>query len=230
MPSYPWLNYLRDINLLSILLRLFLAMFVGAVLGIERGRKHRPAGLRTYMLVSMGAALVMMTNQYVYSLYGGDPVRLGAQVISGIGFLGAGSIIITGRNQVKGITTAAGLWAAACCGLCAGIGFYEGAILGTISVYIIIVAMQRVDDYFRKHSSVVELYLEYNPTLPFSEFLTGARDMQIEITEIQTDKSTARKRAPFTATLLARSLDKLSHEELKEALEALPGVLYLEEL
>jgi len=89
-------------------------MLLGGILGIERGRKYRPAGFRTYMLVCLGTTIVMLTNQYVYERYGGgDPVRMGAQVISGIGFLGAGTIIVTGHNQVKGLTTAAGLWAAA---------------------------------------------------------------------------------------------------------------------
>ena len=126
------MEMLREINIVSIIVRLMLATLVGGVLGLERERKNRPAGFRTYMLVCLGAALVMMTNQYVFQVYEmSDPVRLGAQVISGIGFLGAGTIIVTGQNKIKGITTAAGLWAAACCGLAIGIGFYELAIVST---------------------------------------------------------------------------------------------------
>ena len=115
---------LKELNSISVTVRLMLSLVCGGILGVERGRKKRPAGFRTYMLVCMGAALVMITNQYIVEVYGGsDPARMGAQVISGIGFLGAGTIIVTGRNRVKGLTTAAGLWAAACVGLSLGIGF-----------------------------------------------------------------------------------------------------------
>lgn len=128
---------LQGINLVSVPVRIALSLLVGGLLGIERGRKNRPAGFRTYMLVCLGSTLVMMTNQYVYQTFStSDPVRLGAQVISGIGFLGAGTIIVTGRNQIKGITTAAGMWTAAACGLAIGIGFYYGAILGGATIFL----------------------------------------------------------------------------------------------
>ena len=95
------MDYLRGINLVSIIFRILLAIIIGGVLGFERERKNRPAGFRTYILVCLGSTMVMMTNQYVYEVYQlGDPVRMGAQVISGIGFLGAGTIIVTGRNKI----------------------------------------------------------------------------------------------------------------------------------
>ena len=98
---------MRELTLASIVLRILLAVFLGGVIGLERGMKNRAAGLRTYMLVCMGSCIVMVTNQYIYQAYGtGDPVRMGAQVVSGIGFLGAGSIIVTARNQIRGLTTA----------------------------------------------------------------------------------------------------------------------------
>jgi len=132
---------LREITYTAILLRILCALLVGGILGIERGRKNRPAGLRTYMLVCVGSCLIMLTNQYVYQSIGtGDPVRLGAQVVSGIGFLGAGTIIVTKRNQIKGLTTAAGLWAAAAVGLALGIGFYEGALTAGLAIYLILTA------------------------------------------------------------------------------------------
>ena len=114
----------REITYLSIIVRIFAATVVGGLIGLERGMKNRPAGLRTYMLVCVGACLIMLTNQYIYQFTGsGDPMRLGAQVVSGIGFLGAGTIIVTKHNQIKGLTTAAGLWASAGVGLAFGIGF-----------------------------------------------------------------------------------------------------------
>ena len=133
-------SYLREINTVSIILRLTLATICGGVLGAERGRKRRPAGLRTHILVCIGAAMVMITSQYMTDILriSTDASRMGAQVISGIGFLGAGTIMVVGKNEVKGLTTAAGLWACACMGLAIGIGFYEGAIISCIFLTFIL--------------------------------------------------------------------------------------------
>ena len=103
---------LREITYLSIALRIVIAVLCGGALGLERGMKNRPAGMRTYMLVCVGSCLIMLTNQYLFQVtQAGDPMRLGAQVVSGIGFLGAGTIVVTRHNRIKGLTTAAGLWA-----------------------------------------------------------------------------------------------------------------------
>ena len=100
----------REVTVTEIILRVLISVAIGGLIGLERGMKNRPAGLRTYMLVCVGACVVMLTNQYTYQVYQvGDPVRMGAQVISGIGFLGAGTIVVTKHNQIKGLTTAAGL-------------------------------------------------------------------------------------------------------------------------
>ena len=107
----------------TVCVRLLLATICGGILGLERTRKKRPAGMRTYMLVCIGATIIMMTAQFMNQRWGGDVGRLPAQVISGIGFLGAGTIVVTRRNQIKGLTTAAGLWASAIIGLCFGAGF-----------------------------------------------------------------------------------------------------------
>ncbi|MBQ6686360.1 MAG: MgtC/SapB family protein, partial [Firmicutes bacterium] len=122
------LDYLREFHTASVFLRLTLAMILGGLIGLERGRMRRPAGFRTYLLVCLGASLTMILSQYCYhlqstewvGLIGKTPIdisRLGAQVISGIGFLGAGTMIITRRQHVKGLTTAAGLWTSGCMGL-----------------------------------------------------------------------------------------------------------------
>ena len=137
---------LRELTYLSVVLRIAAALFMGGALGLERGMKNRPAGLRTYMLVCVGSCLIMMTNQFIFQTTGtGDPTRMSAQVISGIGFLGAGTIVVTQHNQIKGLTTAAGLWACAGAGLALGIGFYEGAITAGIGVYVILSVIQGLD-------------------------------------------------------------------------------------
>jgi putative Mg2+ transporter-C (MgtC) family protein len=130
---------LREITYLSVILRILAAVIFGGAIGLERGMKNRPAGLRTYMLVCVGSCLIMLTNQYLFQVsQAGDPMRLGAQVVSGIGFLGAGTIIVTKHNQIKGLTTAAGLWASAGVGLALGVGFYEAAFTAGIAVFSIL--------------------------------------------------------------------------------------------
>jgi putative Mg2+ transporter-C (MgtC) family protein len=131
-----------------IALRLFAAAFLGGVVGIERERRRRAAGLRTHILVSIGSALVMITSEFIFRQYQGmtnlDPARLGAQVISGIGFLGAGTIIKQGVN-VKGLTTAASLWVVACIGLAAGAGYYISAVIAAAIVYITLVLLNKFE-------------------------------------------------------------------------------------
>ena len=117
------IGILRDLTFWSILLRMMLAMTLSGILGYEREKRHRPAGFRTYLVVCLGSTLAMMVGLYVAQYTGsGDASRIAAQVISGIGFLGAGTILVTRQNQVKGLTTAAGLWSMACLGLAIGAG------------------------------------------------------------------------------------------------------------
>lgn len=119
----------EELTPFSVVLRVGLSIVCGGVLGIERGKANQSAGMRTYVLVCLGATLVMLTGQYMYYEFAtGDPARLGAQVVSGIGFLGAGSIIVEGHTKIRGLTTAAGLWTSACIGLAIGIGFYFGGL------------------------------------------------------------------------------------------------------
>lgn len=140
-------------TILELCLRILLAMAIGGIIGWERETSNRPAGLRTHMLVAIGAAVVMLMGEMSLDKYAGittmDPTRLGAQVISGIGFLGAGTIMREGLT-VRGLTTAASLWAVACLGLAAGGGFYEAAITGTIAIILTLTIFEYLEKKFRK--------------------------------------------------------------------------------
>ena len=135
----------------EIMLRLLLAGLLGGVIGYERENTNRPAGFRTHILVCVGSALVMVTSEFIFNKYSGstniDPARLGAQVISGIGFLGAGTIIRDGFN-VRGLTTAASLWAVSCVGIAAGIGFYSGAAAATVLIFLTLITLKKAEKYF----------------------------------------------------------------------------------
>lgn len=221
---------LREISVLTVALRVVLAISIGGLLGIERGQRNRPAGFRTYTLVCLGAALVMMTNQYVFQMYSvSDPVRMGAQVVSGVGFLGAGTILITSRNQVKGITTAAGLWTAACSGLAVGIGFYEGAIIGALAILVVMTAFRKLDGRIHQKSLLIELYIELAPEAPLSRFIDYAHENAFEITDLQMNKQ-GLSGAGMAATLVAKSKIKRTHADMIGVLGGAPGVQYLFEI
>ena len=129
---------LKEPNCIALIARTIMALFCAGIIGYDRNVRGAAAGMRTHMLVCLGAMIAMSTGQYSVLMFeSGDITRIGAQVVSGIGFLGAGSIIVTKQNKIAGLTTAAGLWASACIGLAIGIGFYEGAIIATIGVFII---------------------------------------------------------------------------------------------
>lgn len=220
---------LREVTYLAIALRIFAAVLLGGIMGLERGMKNRAAGLRTYMLVCIGACLIMLTNQFIFQEYGaGDPVRMGAQVISGIGFLGAGTIIVTRRSQVKGLTTAAGLWTSAGVGLALGIGFYEGAIAGTLAVVLAMTALQKMDNRMHSRSKSMDVYLEVSPQMPLGDLLRQIRGMEIDISDVQKETgvgSDSNIRA-YTATLKVKK--RMPHVDILEKLLSIDGVIYAE--
>lgn len=221
----------REVTYLAVALRIVAAVLVGGLLGLERGMKNRPAGLRTYMLVCVGACLIMLTNQYIYQVYGtGDPVRMGAQVVSGIGFLGAGTIVVTRRNQIKGLTTAAGLWTSAGVGLALGIGFYEAAFIGGFAMFFVITVLQRMDNNMHRRSRQMEVYIELSNNVALGDFLRAVRAKELEIYNVQREQepdSDVGNRA-YIATI--KSKKRSNHLEVLEQVQTLPGVAYMEEL
>lgn len=226
-----FLDPIRDYSLMAVFIKIALAMLCGGILGLERGKKRRPAGLRTYMLVCIGASLVMITSQYIIASYGtGDPQRLGAQVISGIGFLGAGTIIVTGKNQVKGLTTAAGLWSAACMGLAIGIGFYEGALVSCVLMYLALTIFQRIDSRLYMYSKVIELYVEFASVEYVGSFIHHLRSRDIRLTDVELMKEAESGEGVVSARLTIDMPKRCHHGEIMASLSEVEGVDYIEEI
>ena len=225
------LDALREVTLVSVALRIVTAIIVGGLIGLERGLKNRPAGLRTYMVVCLGACLIMLTNQYIYQATGsGDPVRMGAQVISGIGFLGAGTIIVTRRNQIKGLTTAAGLWAAAGVGLAVGIGFYEAALIGGCAIFTVMTLLQKMDNKMHRKTKTIEIYVELDKTYALGDFLRDVRAKEIEIRDTmrEQDADTEEGIRAYVSTLKLQK--RQNHLDIIDQLRELPGIICIEEL
>lgn len=225
---------LKDVTLLSTFVRLLLAAVFGGLIGVDRGRRRRAAGLRTHMLVCIGSALVMITNQYIYSEFGAsDPTRLGAQVISGIGFLGVGTIIVDRQQHIKGLTTAAGLWACACMGLAIGVGFYSGAIISCLFIIATITILNKLELRIIDKTRVLEVYAEFENHGEVGRFLrisseNGIKVMHVEMVPPRGSTGKDDLRAATVATL--RMPRKQLRAEVLEGLSNMAGLITIEEL
>ena len=223
------LAYLRELNFASLLLRLLLAMLCGGILGADRIRKHRPAGFRTYIIVSMGAALTMLLSQYLFQMTLGtwadiaknvgiktDVSRLGAQVINGIGFLG--------------ITTAAGLFAAACIGLAIGAGFYECAFLALPIIIISMGVLPQVDIAIRERSRNMDVYIEIDNLDNLGELLATIKNEVSGINDVDIERNEKYNPINPAAVLSLRLNKRQPHTRVLSVLAAQDCVFYVEEI
>lgn len=220
---------LRDLTLLSVVVRMTLAVLCGGLIGMERSLNRRPAGFRTHILVCLGAAITTLTSQYLYLYmeYFTDMARLGAQVVAGIGFLGAGTIIIS-RQRIKGLTTAAGLWAAAIIGLAIGAGFYEGALLATLLVELTATLFLKLEKKVLTKTANIHIFLEYSKAKALEQVLEYCNRSQIQIMQLEISRS--KEPAQSTIALLALRLPHaMKTEEAISAMLRMDGVTLAEE-
>lgn len=238
------LTYLRELNMLSLTVRLVLAMTLGGAVGFGRMRKHRPAGFRTYMLVCLGAALTMVLSQYqcimmetvwIHQLDATamniDVARFGAQVINGIGFLGAGTILMSGqRQQVKGLTTAAGLWTSATMGLAIGAGFYEGVLVVFVLSMITIQILPRVELWMVEWARDMMVYVEFETVEHMSGVLAQVKAVEGQVRYVDIDHGSYPPYHHPSAVLMLHLPRKLKHEAVLSHISAADGLYAIEEL
>jgi putative Mg2+ transporter-C (MgtC) family protein len=228
-----FLNFLRgnDLNILSIVVRLVLALLCGGIIGIERERKRRPAGFRTHILICLGATMATLTSQYLVlemNMYT-DMARLGAQVIAGIGFIGAGTIIVTKRRQVKGLTTAAGLWTSAIVGLCCGAGFYEGAVITTIVILLAELVFSRLEYFIVSNAKNFNIFVEYSESSRLANIVDTIKKNEAYILDLEITKSPNEDRN-LCAIFSMKCPRKISHQALMTIVAKIDGVVSVEEL
>ena len=170
------IDTLQDFNAWSVLVRLLICVIAGGIIGTERGKHGSQAGLRTHILVCVGSAITALTGLFCATALGvtGDVGRISAQVISGIGFLGAGMIIVKNNNVITGLTTAAGLWATAAIGIALGYGFYSGALIGTLVCYFTAAFLTRLE---RNRKKTVHIYVEINDVTKTGEIAEKLREI-----------------------------------------------------
>ena len=225
-------TYLEELNFISIFIRVSMAVIFGGIIGYGRERERRPAGLRTHILVSIGATLTMITNIYIYERYGAlcDPTRFGAQVISGIGFLGAGTIIVTGKSKVRGLTTAAGLWASACMGLAIGAGFYSGAIIGFIFIVAVTVVLTKLDKRINNKSRNITLYILVDSTNAASNLLVDIQSKNVRIIDIEINNNNLSSNNLIGILLGLKISREICHGDFIQSISNKKEVIFLQEI
>lgn len=225
------LNWLSDVsNIWTIIIRILLAVICAGSIGVERSRKRQAAGLRTHILVCLGAAVVMILSDFlILNNPSSDAGRLGAQVVSGIGFLGAGTILITSKSRIKGLTTAAGLWAAACMGLAIGAGFYTLGIIASVMIVIILTILPKIELMFRRKTQYFELHVELDDRSNLKDLVNFLRSINVQITSIEKNPAYIQSGlSVYTMTL--NSEEKRDHDTFIETIKNLSYVNYCEEI
>lgn len=222
-------------NNISIAARLVLAAFCGGLIGIEREKKRRAAGFRTHILTAMGAAMTTLVGQYLLTLeisgtenFVADPLRLAAQVISGMGFIGAGAIIVTRRKQVKGLTTAAGLWTTAIIGLAAGAGCYLEVIFSTIIIILAELLFSKAEYYLMSNPRIVNVYVDFVDKSEIYHINERINEKNIEILDAEITKSSDDEGISVIFTL--KFPRKTAHSEMLNEIARLESVRMVEEL
>lgn len=223
---------LRDMTFLSVMARMLCAMLCGGIIGIEREFKRRPAGFRTHILICMGAAMTTLTSQYLYLCLGyhTDMARLGAQVIAGIGFIGAGTIIVTKQQRVKGLTTAAGLWVAAIIGLALGAGFFEGGILVTVLVLAAELLFVKLEYKLFDNAAERIYYIEYSGKECLESVLNLFKEKEIQILNMEITRAEQSEQHHASAIISTRMKKTKESVNIESYLNAINGLHLVEEL
>ena len=223
---------LRDVNMVSVTVRMVLAVLCGGIIGIEREYKRRPAGFRTHILICLGAAMTTLTSQFLYLElhYYTDMARLGAQVVAGVGFIGAGTIIVTQRQRVKGLTTAAGLWASAIIGLAIGGGFYEGALFATFLIILAELLFSKLEYRMLENAPEINLYMEYTDRSCLEQVLKLYREKNVKVLNMEITRATGSEHHNACAIFSLRLNKRCKVELLLDAIHRVEGVAAVEEL
>ena len=229
---FTQLHLFRDISLISIFLRMLFAVVCGSIIGIEREFKRRPAGFRTHILICLGASMTMITSQYLLqeTHYYIDVARLSAQVVAGVGLICAGTIIVTRRQRVKGLTTAAGLWTTAIIGLALGAGFFEGGIFATALILVAEIFFSKYEFWLLRQSPEINVYVRYEGRQCLEQSLKVFRDWNIRVLNLEITRSEDTENQKAVAFFALKIQKKTPMEQVMAELAAIEGLEIAEEL
>ena len=219
-------NRFRDITTGSVIIRMILSCLCGALVGIERSYHNRAAGFRTHMLVCVGASIASLTGIFLYVklLLPADISRIGASIITGLGFIGAGTIFISGKDTVKGLTTAAGMWTSGIIGLSIGAGFYEGGLLGTFLVLMaetfffgLLKNVGQLEDF--------KMVVHFTDTEALDTTMRYLKDLKMRVKNLQIEAEEDEEGMVYSAILSIRPYKKVDMEQVAAHICAIPRVL-----
>ena len=220
------LNFLRQPDLLGMTVRVLLALVCGGAIGIERTGKRRPAGFRTHILICLGAAMTTATSQYLYVVMG-YPIsvsRMGAQVIAGVSFIGAGAIMMTKWQRVRGLTTAAGLWVVAIVGLCCGTAFYEGAVYATVLVLVAEIFFSKLEYHLLRDTREVTVYAEYGRPSALEDMVSKCHALGVKLVDLEITRK-GEEDSASCAVMTLHSRQGATKEDIFRELNQVEGVL-----
>lgn len=224
-------EFFEEMTLFSVIARLILAAAMGSLVGMERAHKRYAAGIRTFALVCLGASLATVTSLYLTFVGSGevDVARIPAQILCGIGFLGAGTIIVTDRKQVKGLTTAAGLWVTSAMGIAIGAGFVWAALACLVLVLITNYLMYYMTKYVENHTRTIEIYVEIERK-QVESLLRLIREKGYLILSIERRKEPSIIDEDIALRIEIDMLKKYYHPQLVDDIMGMEGVHYIEEI
>jgi len=225
-------NYIQDFNTGSIIIRMILAACFGGLIGLERGKNHSGVGTRTITLVCIGSCVVIIVNEYlrIKSNNTIDPTRIAAQIINGVGFLGAGSIMVTGNNRVKSLATAASLWVAAIIGIAIGSGFIYGALLGFLFTFAAITTFQKYNQWRAKFDRYIDLYLEIDPDFGMDQVKKFALENKFVIRTLHRKRQKPLYPDDICITIELDTQGRRDHSSLISWIQLIDGIHYCEEI
>lgn len=226
-------DFAREMTIAGVAVRMVTALICGGIIGIEREFKRRPAGFRTHILICLGAATTILTSLYLYQVmhYFTDISRLAAQVIAGIGFIGAGTIIITKRQRVKGLTTAAGLWTSAIIGIVCGAGYIECALFATAMVLLAELLLIRIEYRFAHKKLDAHLYIEYGHSATIEQVIRSMKEHHFSMNGLEITRiSDSDEQHHYCAVVTVQTSSRGVSEDVIKNILAFDDIITVEEL
>ena len=226
-----FLNPIRGTDFLSLIIKLATAFLLGAAVGIERSYKNRPAGLRTHILIAIGSCAASAASLYLFynANLPGDVSRISAAVVSGLGFLGAGCIIVTKQFTVKGLTTAAGLWTSGVMGLAIGAGFYEGAVLATVLILVTETCLGGLARLLR-HDPMFCIQVLFRDKTVLDQVMRICKNHRQDVTNLQVVSDVEDDEPCYRALVTLRPRFRVDREKLFAEIERIEGNLSFSEV
>lgn len=225
------LSRIQEWNNISIIVRLSLAVLMGGLIGLERSQNKHTAGLRTFALICLGSALCTIANIYLQETTGSaDTSRIAAGVVSGIGFIGVGTIIITGHNRVRGLTTAAGLWTAGCLGIALGAGMIWISVFCFILIMLVMNVLHPLSKSMEAHSRIIDIYIEIDMQKGIEELNQFVREHNFKVLSLVKKREKIMKGSNIVVYIQLDLKKRMDHSRITEEITKLTAVEYCEEV